>query len=101
MLGLPSSISKIEVDKESERRTQTCTCMDNMFQKVAKLLLGEDYGRKTKTTVKGKVVLMKKNVLDFNDLGASVLDRAHELFGQHISIQFISVTHADSGSTGV
>ncbi|KAI3676057.1 hypothetical protein L1987_85653 [Smallanthus sonchifolius] len=94
-------ISKNEVEKESERHTQTCTCMDNMFQKVAKLLLGEDYGRKkTKTKVKGKVVLMKKNVLDFNDLGASVLDRAHELFGQHISIQFISVTHADSGSTG-
>ncbi|KAJ0734573.1 putative linoleate 9S-lipoxygenase [Helianthus annuus] len=87
-------------DKDSENNTQTCRCMDNLFQKVANFVLGENYGRK-KTTVKGKVVLMKKNVLDFNDLGASVLDRAHELIGQHISIRFISATHADSTSTGL
>ncbi|KAJ0734422.1 putative linoleate 13S-lipoxygenase [Helianthus annuus] len=72
--------------------------MDTMLHKVANLVLGENHG-KNKTTVNGKVVLMKKNVLDFNDLGASILDRAHELFGKHISIQFISATHADSGSS--
>ncbi|KAM0064261.1 putative linoleate 9S-lipoxygenase [Helianthus debilis subsp. tardiflorus] len=87
-------------DKDSENNTQACMCMDNLFQKVANFVLGENYGRK-KTTVKGKVVLMKKNVLDFNDLGASVLDRAHELIGQHISIRFISATRADSTSTGL
>ncbi|KAI7747808.1 hypothetical protein M8C21_005344, partial [Ambrosia artemisiifolia] len=70
-------------------------------KKVANFVLGENHGKKKKTTVKGKVVLMKKNVLDFNDLGASVLDRAHELFGEHISIQFISATHADNASTGL
>ncbi|XP_076941070.1 putative linoleate 9S-lipoxygenase 5 [Bidens hawaiensis] len=72
--------------------------MDNMLHKVVNLVLGENHG-KSKTTVKGKVVLMKKNVLDFSDVGASVLDRAHELSGNHISIQFISITHADSGSS--
>ncbi|KAL8211424.1 hypothetical protein R6Q57_005861 [Mikania cordata] len=74
--------------------------MDNLFHKVANLVLGDVYETKKTTTVKGKVVLMKKNVLDFNDFGASVLDRAHELFGKHISIQFISATHADKRSSG-
>lgn len=70
----------------------------NMISKFAKFVLGENYERK-KINVKGKVVLMKKNVLDFNDFGASALDRAHELFGKHISVQFISATHADHGSS--
>ncbi|KAL4556314.1 hypothetical protein LXL04_038961 [Taraxacum kok-saghyz] len=98
---LRSLISKKEVKKRSkktshidaENHTQTCTCMDNIFRKVSNMVLGEN--SVDKTAVKGKVVLMKKNLLDFNDLGASVLDRAHELLGQHISIQFISATHAD------
>ncbi|XP_071696448.1 probable linoleate 9S-lipoxygenase 5 [Rutidosis leptorrhynchoides] len=72
--------------------------MDNIFRNLANLVLGKNHERKT-TKVKGKVVLMKKNVLDFNDLGASVLDRAHELLGKHISIQFISATHADPKSS--
>ncbi|KAK3418568.1 hypothetical protein EUGRSUZ_H04495 [Eucalyptus grandis] len=45
--------------------------------------------------VKGTVVLMKKNVLDFNDFNASVLDRVHELFGQKISLQLVSAVHGD------
>ncbi|KAL8237411.1 hypothetical protein R6Q59_018492 [Mikania micrantha] len=103
MLGLCSFVSKNKEskqtidNKESENHTPTCGCTDNMFQKVVNLFSSSNYEKKKiKTTVKGKVVLMKKNVLDFNDLGASLLDRAHELFGQHISIQFISVTHADT-----
>lgn len=75
--------------------------MDKLFRKVANCLLGEDNDGGKKTTVKGKVVLMKKNVLDFNDLGASVIDGALELLGQHISIQFISVTRAGRGSSGL
>nr|XP_043622524.1 probable linoleate 9S-lipoxygenase 5 isoform X2 [Erigeron canadensis] len=71
-----------------------------MFNKIANLVLGENDERKKTTTVKGKVVLMKKNVLDFNDFGASVLDGAHELFGKHISIQFISAIHAEHESSG-
>ncbi|KAK1440488.1 hypothetical protein QVD17_06316 [Tagetes erecta] len=97
--------------KSSELRTLTCnkrrrgdvldSCMEDLFRKVGKLLFGKSDAKKksSRVQVKGKVVLMKKNMLDFNDLGASVMDRAYELFGQHISIQFISATHADTGSS--
>lgn len=43
-----------------------------------------------KKKIKGTVVLMKKNVLDLNDFGASFLDRVYELFGKRISIKLIS-----------
>lgn len=46
--------------------------------------------------IKGTVVLMKKNVLDFNDFHASVLDRVHELLGQGVSLQLISAVNGDS-----
>lgn len=44
--------------------------------------------------IKGKVVLMKKNLLEFTDLAASVLDRFSELVGNRVSFQLIS---ADNG----
>lgn len=47
--------------------------------------------------ITGTVVLMKKNVLDFNDFNASVLDRLHELLGKKVSLQLISAVNADSG----
>lgn len=50
-----------------------------------------------KKKIKGKVVLMKKNVLDFNDFGGSVLDRVHELLGQKVSLQLISSINGDPG----
>ncbi|PRQ37628.1 putative linoleate 9S-lipoxygenase [Rosa chinensis] len=52
--------------------------------------------------IKGTVVLMKKNALDFNDFHASVLDRVHELLGQGVSLQLISAVNGDSsnGSQG-
>ncbi|KAL7584286.1 hypothetical protein Lser_V15G44880 [Lactuca serriola] len=90
--------SKKSRDTDTETHTEKPACMDNLFRKFAKLVFGEKHESK-KIIVKGKVVLMKKNLLDFNDLGASVLDRAHEFFGQHISIQFVSATHADGGSS--
>ncbi|RDY11311.1 putative linoleate 9S-lipoxygenase 5, partial [Mucuna pruriens] len=40
--------------------------------------------------IKGRVILMKKNVLDFNDLSASFLDRLHEFVGKRVSLQLIS-----------
>ncbi|KAJ6305874.1 hypothetical protein OIU78_021242 [Salix suchowensis] len=51
--------------------------------------------------IKGTVVLMKKNVLDFNDFHASVLDRFHELLGQGVSLQLISAVHADPSENGL
>ncbi|KAK4402185.1 putative linoleate 9S-lipoxygenase 5 [Sesamum angolense] len=49
-----------------------------------------------KMMIKGRVVLMKKNVVDFNDLAASVLDRFHELVGHKVSLQLISSRNTDS-----
>ncbi|KVF88366.1 Lipase/lipooxygenase, PLAT/LH2 [Cynara cardunculus var. scolymus] len=53
-------------------------------------------------TIKGRVVLMKKNVLDINDLSASVLDRVDELLGKSVVIQLIgphgSHLHSSEGS---
>ncbi|KAL2948581.1 hypothetical protein AAZX31_20G132400 [Glycine max] len=45
--------------------------------------------------VKGRVVLMKKGVLDFHDIKANVLDRVHELLGKGVSLQLISATTPD------
>jgi linoleate 9S-lipoxygenase len=45
--------------------------------------------------IKGTVVLMKKNVLEFNDFHASVLDRGHELLGQGVSLQVIGTAKSD------
>ncbi|KAL1561907.1 Lox4p [Salvia divinorum] len=46
--------------------------------------------------IKGRVVLMKKNVLDFNDLGASLLDRLHEFVGKTVTLHLISSLHSHS-----
>lgn len=58
-------------------------------------------GENKNTKIKGTVVLMKKNVLDFNDLTASVLDRVHEVFGQGVSLQLISAVNSDSGKVAL
>ncbi|XP_031272107.1 linoleate 9S-lipoxygenase 5 [Pistacia vera] len=59
---------------------------------------GVDDGKKKK--IKGTVVLMKKNVLDFNDMTASAIDRVCELLGKGVSIQLISADHADPANEG-
>ncbi|XP_023546456.1 probable linoleate 9S-lipoxygenase 5 [Cucurbita pepo subsp. pepo] len=53
--------------------------------------------------IKGEVVLMKSNVLDFNDFNASFLDRLHEFLGQRVSLQLVSAVHGDhsNGSRGI
>lgn len=45
--------------------------------------------------IRATVVLMKKSVMDVTDLGASILDRFHELCGRGISLQLISSLHFD------
>ncbi|RVW53172.1 putative linoleate 9S-lipoxygenase 5 [Vitis vinifera] len=52
-------------------------------------------GENDKKKIEGTVVLMKKNVLDFNDFNAPVLDWVHELFGQGVSLQLVSAVHGD------
>ncbi|WMV11969.1 hypothetical protein MTR67_005354 [Solanum verrucosum] len=59
-------------------------------------IIGKDYGQK----VKGKVVLMKKNVLDFTDIKAAVVDEVVELLGEKVSFQLISSSVFDDLENG-
>lgn len=72
-----------------------------MIRNIIDAIAGEDGGNSTIKKsengqckkIEGTVVLMKKNVLDFNDFHASVLDRVHELFGQRVSLQLVSAVN--------
>lgn len=72
----------------------------DMFQKIKDAIAGDDDGHRRKK-IEGTVVLMKKNVLDFNDFNASILDRLHELVGQRVSLQLISAVNADPTANGL
>ncbi|KAK8984310.1 hypothetical protein V6N11_029626 [Hibiscus sabdariffa] len=60
-----------------------------------KAMLEDSLNEKRKMMIRGTVALMKKNVLDMNDLTASLLDRVYELFGRGVSLQLISAVYAD------
>ena len=47
--------------------------------------------------IEGKVVLVKDNVLGFNDMSASVIDRVSELVGDGVSLQLVSAVHGENG----
>lgn len=64
-------------------------CGKNKKKKIAK---GGDM-----KTIKGTVVLMKKNVLDSHDFKASLFDRIHEWLGNGVSLQLVSSVHPDPG----
>ncbi|XP_028550438.1 probable linoleate 9S-lipoxygenase 5 isoform X2 [Dendrobium catenatum] len=49
----------------------------------------------TSMEILGTVVLMKKNVLDFNDFNASLLDNLSEFVGERVSFQLVSATSGD------
>ncbi|XP_065044482.1 linoleate 9S-lipoxygenase 6-like [Musa acuminata AAA Group] len=53
--------------------------------------------------VKGTVVLMPKNVLDFNDLAGNVIDALFDILGQNVTFQLVSATVGDpnNGNRGV
>ncbi|MCE0481753.1 hypothetical protein HAX54_039748 [Datura stramonium] len=59
--------------------------------KIVDAIIGKDDGKK----VKGRVVLMKKNVLDFTDINASVVDEVLEFLGRKVSFQLISSVYVD------
>ncbi|XP_009610900.1 probable linoleate 9S-lipoxygenase 5 [Nicotiana tomentosiformis] len=61
------------------------------LEKIVDAITGKDDGKK----VKGTVVLMKKNVLDFTDINASVLDGVLEFLGRRVSLELISSVNAD------
>ncbi|EEF49838.1 probable linoleate 9S-lipoxygenase 5 [Ricinus communis] len=73
-----------------------------MFQNIVDAITGDSNGNKKMKCVsgdckkiKGTVVLMKKNVLDFNDFNASFLDGIHELAGHGVSLQLISSVNSE------
>lgn len=65
-----------------------------LLEKIVEVISGKSENVKK---VKGTVVLMKKNVLDFNDVNASLLDGVLEFLGKRVSLQLISAVHADPG----
>ncbi|KAH7665659.1 linoleate 9S-lipoxygenase protein [Dioscorea alata] len=71
-----------------------------MLNIVSSLIPGKNKG----VEVKGAVVLMQKNVLDFNDFTSTVIDAASELLlGQGVSLQLVSATVGDpnNGNRGL
>lgn len=67
-----------------------------MFQNIIAGFKGKPKKENVRT-IKGSVVLMKKNVLDFNDLTASLLDRIAEAIGKRVSFELISAVEGDPG----
>ncbi|XVE89674.1 hypothetical protein DITRI_Ditri20bG0014900 [Diplodiscus trichospermus] len=51
--------------------------------------------KKSQKTITGSVVLMKKNVLDFNAIHATLADGFFELLGQGVTLQLVSADVAD------
>ncbi|XP_058738567.1 probable linoleate 9S-lipoxygenase 5 [Vicia villosa] len=66
-----------------------------MLHKIVNVLSSHDENKKMMI---GKVVLMKKNMLDFNDFSASIIDNIHELLGKKISLQLVSEAKLDPGN---
>ncbi|TYG86381.1 hypothetical protein ES288_A13G129900v1 [Gossypium darwinii] len=69
-----------------------------MLSHLLHAVAGDDNGNKKMKPekIKGTVILMKKNVLDFNDFHASFLDGFHELLGKRVSFQLISSQQVDA-----
>ena len=71
--------------------------VSEMMQKVMEMFYTQPNEVEGRRKIKGTVVLMKKNVLDFHDIKASFLDRVHELLGKGVSMQLVSAVHQDPG----
>ncbi|KAF9618787.1 hypothetical protein IFM89_002655 [Coptis chinensis] len=74
-------------------------CLTLFFQ-LRDLIKGRDgknrlEGGTSVKKIEGSVVLMKKNVLDFNDFHATVLDTVNEFLGRRVSLQLVSAVNTD------
>jgi len=58
-------------------------------------IIGNLTGGGKNAHIKGSVVLMRKNALDFNDFGATVMDSITEFLGRGVTCQLISSTVPD------
>ncbi|KAJ4719465.1 Lipoxygenase [Melia azedarach] len=75
-------------------------CHQEIFGYILDAITGGSKN-KQKCKLKGTVILMKKNVLDFNDFNASLLDRVHELIGKKVSLQLVSSVHGEPAENGL
>lgn len=66
-----------------------------MFHEIVDTLRGRNHESRTSTKIKGSVVLVKSNVVGFNDFADSLLDGLHELVGSGISFELVSATVGD------
>lgn len=66
-----------------------------MIKNLVDGLIHHDSSKK----VKGTVVMMKKNALDFTDLAGSLTDKLFEALGQKVSLQLISSVQGDPGKS--
>lgn len=76
--------------------------MADLFHRIAEALTGENHEEHLKNDdasstvkIKGTVVLIKSNVLGFNDFKDSLLDGLHELVGNRVSFDLVSATVGD------
>ncbi|XVF41916.1 hypothetical protein PTKIN_Ptkin01aG0319300 [Pterospermum kingtungense] len=51
--------------------------------------------KKPEKTIRGTVILVKKNVLDFTAIHTTVADSVYELLGQGVTLQLVSAENAD------
>lgn len=72
-------------------------CVKPKTKKKTKKTMEEDVKKKKTMKIEGEVVVMKKNLLDFKDVMASLLDRVHELLGRRVSLHLISSLQPDPG----
>ena len=64
-------------------------------------IIGDLTGGLKNARLKGSVVLMRKNVLDLTDFGATVFDGISEFLGRGVTCQLISSTIVDSSEHSV
>ncbi|KAA0048007.1 linoleate 9S-lipoxygenase 6-like [Cucumis melo var. makuwa] len=57
-----------------------------------------DFRRRGKKKIKGKVILMRSNVLDFTEFHSTILDNVAELLGSGIEMNLVSATEVDRHS---
>ncbi|OIW13046.1 hypothetical protein TanjilG_17606 [Lupinus angustifolius] len=69
-----------------------------MFRYIYNVVTRNNNNKINNNNVKGTMVLMKKNVLEFNDFGATILDDFNEFVGNRISLQLISAVKVDQGN---
>lgn len=89
-------------DRETTSETERTPCLSFLGAGLQAVCCGGNKSKTKKMTmekikVQAAVEMQMKNVLDFNDFHASLLDGFKELLGRRVSLQLVSAVHADPG----